>query len=93
MEKSIFVVNCRGEKERFSLRKVYRSARKAGASEGLAQKISRIIQSEVYPGIGTLKIFQRIKELLNQESLGLGMRFSLKEGMRKLLTKSDLNLE
>ena len=79
MKKSIYVINFRGERKPFSLRKVYRGARKVGASKKLAQEISQVIQMEAYPGIKTLEIFKRIKELLNRESLKLGIKFSLKE--------------
>ena len=84
MKKSLYVIKYRGERKPFSLMKVYRGARKVGASRELAQEISRIIQREAYPGIKTLEIFERIKELLNRQSLKLGIKFSLKEGMKKL---------
>jgi len=84
MRGSLYVINCRGEREPFSLTKVYLSAKRAGASKGLAQKISQIIRKEVYPGIKTSEIFKRIKEILNQESPQVALKFSLKEGMRKL---------
>jgi hypothetical protein len=84
MRGSLYVINCRGEREPFSLTKVYRSAKRAGASKELAQKISQIIRKEVYPGIKTSEIFKRIKEILNQESPQVALKFSLKEGMRKL---------
>ena len=84
MKKSLYVINYRGGRKPFSIVKVYRGARKAGASRELAQEISQIIQREAYPGIKTLEIFNRIKELLNRESLKLGIKFSLKEGMKKL---------
>ncbi len=84
MKESIYVVNNRGEKEPFSLRKVYQSARRVGASEKTAKKISKIIEKQVYPGIKTSKIFKKIKNLLKKESPKLSIKFSLKEGLRKL---------
>ncbi len=42
------------------------------------------MQKEAYPGIETSKIFKRIKQLLEKESFKAGIRFSLKEAMRKL---------
>lgn len=84
MKKSFYVINYRGERKPFSITKVYRGARKAGASKELAREISQIIQGEAYPGIKTSEIFERIRELLNRQSLKLGIKFSLKEGMKKL---------
>lgn len=84
MSQNISVINLRGEKEPFSEKKVYQSARRVGASEQTAEKITEVIKDEVYDGIQTSEIFDRIKELLEKESSKLSMKFSLKEGMRKL---------
>lgn len=81
---NINVINFRGEEEPFSEKKVYESARRIGASEKTAEKITETIKDEVYDGIETSEIYSRIKELLNKESSKLGMKFSLKKGMRKL---------
>ncbi len=84
MVKSVYVINYRGEKEPFSSEKVYKSTRRVGASKKTAEKISEIIEKKVYPGIKTSEIFKEIKDLLNKESPKLSIKFSLKEGMRKL---------
>jgi len=84
MSKQINVINFRGEKEKFSEQKVYESARRVGASEQIAEEITETIKDEVYDGIQTSEIFNRIKELLDEKSPKLSMKFSLKEGMRKL---------
>jgi len=81
---SLFVVKFNGEKEPFSIKKVYRSARRVGASEKLAKKIARIIEKEAYPGIKTSEIFKRVKKLLQQEVPRAALRFNLKKGMKKL---------
>jgi hypothetical protein len=83
MEK-IYVINLRGEKELFSLRKVFNSARRAGASEKLAQEIALKIQKQAFPGIKTSEIFKKAKELLRRSDKSSGLRFSLKEAIRKL---------
>lgn len=80
----LYVINSNGEKEPFSFRKVYSSARRSGASKELAQDIARIIKKEVYSGIKTSKIFKRIKGLLQKKSPKAALRFNLKEGMKKL---------
>lgn len=80
----LFVINSKGEKENFSKKKVYRSAKRSGASGIVARKISETISREVYPGIKTSVIFSRIKKLLKKEAPSAALKFNLKEGMRKL---------
>jgi hypothetical protein len=83
--KKIYVLNINGEKEPFSFRKIYKSARKAGVSKKTAQKIASTIEKEAFPGIETVGIFKRMRELLSEEpSKAAVLRFSLKEAMRKL---------
>ena len=74
----------KGEKEPFSFRKVYRSARRVGASKDLSQKIAETIEKQAYPGIETSEIFKKVKKLLHQESPEAALKFNLKEGMKKL---------
>ncbi len=81
---SLFVIKFNGEKEPFSIKKVYRSAKRVGASEELAKKIARIIKKEAYSGIKTSEIFKRVKRLLQQKIPRAAVRFNLKEGMKKL---------
>lgn len=81
---ALFVTNAAGGKEPFSYKKVYRSARRAGASGALAQRIAGSVAKEVYPGIKTFEVFKRIKELLRQEAPQAALRFNIKEAMRKL---------
>jgi len=82
--KKIFVINLRGEKELFSLKKVFNSARRAGASEKLAKDIALKIQKQSYSGIKTIEIFRKVKQFLRKLDKKSGIRFGLKEAMRKL---------
>jgi 2-phosphoglycerate kinase len=84
MEKEIFVLNSKGEKEPFSFQKVYQSARNVGASKELAFEIAKKIEDEVFDGISTSQIFDRIFELLLKESLQSAIRFNLKKAMERL---------
>lgn len=68
----------------FSFQKVYRSARRAGASKGLAKEIAKIIEKDTFSGIKTLDIFRRVKKLLSEKNSRSALRFSLKEAMKKL---------
>ncbi len=79
-----YVVNLKGEREPFSLVKVLRSARRAGASKDLAQKVALEIEKIVYPGIKTSEIFRKVHQFLKKEDKQSSLRFSLKEAMRKL---------
>lgn len=83
MEK-ITVVKLNGEKEPFSSRKVYSSARRAGASKELAREITEKIEKEAYPGIKTSKIFQKIEKALLKENLEVAVKYNLKESLKKL---------
>lgn len=78
------VINTRGKEEPFSREKIYRSARRAGASRDLARKITETIRRGIRPGKKTSDIFKEIKKLLSRENLESAIRFSLKEGIRKL---------
>lgn len=84
MTKGLYVINSRGESELFSFRKVYRSARRVGASKSLARKIAKNIEKGAYPGIKTTNIFEKVKSQLQQELPRAALIFNLKEGMKKL---------
>lgn len=81
---SLFVINAKGSREPFSFKKVYRSAKRAGASGKTAGKIAKIIKEEAYPGIKTSEIFGRIKKMLGREAPEAALKFNIKEGMRRL---------
>lgn len=84
LKKSLYVINSENERKPFSFWKIYRSARRAGASKDLAQKIASIIQKEAFPGIKTIDIFERVKELLAKEEIKPALKFSLKQAIKKL---------
>jgi hypothetical protein len=79
-----YIINSRGEKEPFSFYKVLRSAKRAGASSQIAKDIAKKIEREVYSGMRTSEIFERIKKLLSKKRPQSAIRFSLKTAMRKL---------
>jgi len=84
MRKKIYVINLKGEKEPFSFRKVFLSARNVGASKEVAFEIARQIEKEAFSGISTSQIFDRIFELLLEKSPHSAIRFNLKRAMEKL---------
>lgn len=81
---SLHVINLRGEREPFSFKKVYNSARRVGASKEAAKEIAQIIEDQVYPGIKTSKIYKKVKKLLRQKTPKAALKFDLKVAMRKL---------
>ena len=81
---SLYVINLSGEKEPFSFQKVYNSARRVGASKGLAQDIAQVITKQVYPGIRTSEIFSKVIKMLHSETPRAALRFNLKRGIKKL---------
>jgi hypothetical protein len=84
MKKEIYVINLRGEREPFSFKKTYQSARNVGASKELAFEIAKEIEREVFPGISTSEIFERIFEILLERSPQSAIRFNLKRAILKL---------
>ena len=84
MIKKVYIVNAKGEKEYFSLSKVYRSARRVGASPSFAKEISEKIEKEVFPEMKTSEIFSKVKKMLLGKKKKLAIKFSLKRAMRKL---------
>jgi len=80
----IFVINNAGEKELFSPTKLYKSARHSGASKELADKIVNIISQSVKNGDTTKNIYKLMKGLLLKLEKPVGIKFSLKESLRKL---------
>ncbi len=80
----IQVIKANGDKQPLSLKKVYRAARRAGASRSLAEKTAQIIGKEAYSGITTSEIYQKVREILKQQEPAAALRFNLKEAIRKL---------
>lgn len=81
---TIYVINSQGQREPFSFKKIYISAQRVGAPKPLAKSIAQQIQKEAYPGITTREIYQKIRQLLLAEKPIFGMRYSLKEAIRKM---------
>jgi len=78
------VIKSTGERADFSWNKVYRSARRVGATKQAAERIAGCIEKEVRDGTTTLEIWTKIKQLLEQESPRLAMKFDLPRAMRRL---------
>lgn len=68
----------------FSAKKVYRAAKRVGASHKLAQEIARKIEISAFDGITTADIYRQVRALLRKQTPAAAIKFSLKEAMRKM---------
>jgi len=84
MKNKVYVLNLRGEKEPFSFSKVLKSAKNAGASKELAFQIAKQIEKEVFEGMKTSEIFERIYQLLSEKSFSSAIRLNLKKAIERL---------
>ncbi|MDD3491377.1 MAG: hypothetical protein PHG13_00140 [Candidatus Pacebacteria bacterium] len=84
MKKKIYITNKSGEKELFSKQKIYNSARRVGASKQLAESIALTIRKEIFPGMTTFDIYERVEEILDKEYPKGSIRFRLKEAIMSL---------
>ncbi len=84
MKNKIKVQNLENQFEPYSSRKVFLSAKNAGANKKLAQKITQKIDKWVYPDIKTEKIFEEIKSLLREKDYKSSLKFDLKKAMKRL---------
>lgn len=82
--KKIYVINNLGEKELLSENKIIMSARHSGASLDLAKDIAKKIKRRIKNNTNTYDIYKWIKEMLLTQNPQSGMKYSLKESMRKL---------
>lgn len=80
----IQVKKASGETEEFSLEKLERSLRNAGAGNQLTEEILTDIQDWIYEGITTKKIYNRAFALLHRESVRSGLRYKLKQAIMEL---------
>lgn len=80
----ILIVNSRGETEVFSPKKVWRSARRAGATPKQAQQAVEATAQQVREGMSTQDIYTIILSVLGKESPIVGMRLNLKKAIQSL---------
>lgn len=76
------VIKYNGEKEPFSEKKAYNSARRAGASDSESKKIVK--ELDIYEGIKTSEISEKIRRALKRENKKAALRFNLKGAIKKL---------
>lgn len=80
----IMVTKASGEEEPFSIEKLERSLRNAGASEATLKKIVDDIYQWLFHGVTTKKIYSRAFSLLRNQSDSAGLRYKLKQAILEL---------
>jgi len=80
----ILIVNSQGETEVFSPKKVWRSARRAGATTKQAQQAVEAVSAQVTEGMSTQDIYNIILSVVRKESPLVGMRLNLKRAIQLL---------
>lgn len=79
-----YVINNSGERELMSETKIINSARRSGASLTLAKNIVEQVKKKMKNDTRTSEIYSWIKKILISQNLQSGMKYSLKEAVRKL---------
>ncbi len=79
---AVNVIKYNGEREPFSEEKAYNSAKRAGASDSEAKKIVK--ELDIYDGIKTSEISEKIRKGLKKENKRAALRFNLKKAIKKL---------
>jgi len=80
----MFVVKASGKKERFDRRKIYKTCKRAGAPDDVAERISEEIERTAYDGITTKEILRRILRLLEKEMPKVAARYDLKGAIMRM---------
>ncbi|MEM5778075.1 MAG: ATP cone domain-containing protein [Candidatus Aenigmatarchaeota archaeon] len=80
----MWVVKASGETEKFDSKKIKRTCLKAGATEELANKIAKEVESKAYNGISTKEILHITLSLLNKEKPEVASRYDLKGAIFRL---------
>jgi hypothetical protein len=80
----ISIEKASGDKEPFSSEKLFRSLRMSGASDELVERVVRLLQDRIEPGITTQKLYRMAFSLLHKEAHHLAARYSLKRAIMNL---------
>ncbi len=81
---NIYIYKNTGEKDNFSRQKFLNSLIRSGTNPETADKIADIIETKLYPGITTKKIYKIALKLLKQQTAGAAGKFVLKKAVMDL---------
>ena len=84
MAKPIYIRKATGGKDKFRPEKIKNTCLRAGADYQTAEKIARRIAGEIYNGISTRKILEKIHHYLREVHPALSNLYSLKAAMTRL---------
>lgn len=80
----IRVLKNSGQMEPYDSTKVERSLKNSGADDKLIDSVLREVNQEIYDGITTRKLYERIYSLLRKEKQAVSGRYSLKAAIAEL---------
>lgn len=83
-EKTILVVKASGETQPYDREKIRKSILGSGANDQIAERILREVDTQLYNGITTEKIFRIIFKLLNKHHPSSASRFDLKGAIMRI---------
>ncbi len=83
-ERVILVTKASGETEPYDREKIRRSILGSGAGEQIAERILREVDTQLYNGITTEKIFRIVFKLLNKHHPSSASRFDLKGAIMRI---------
>jgi len=77
----MIITKADGTTEEFDAGKLVISLRRSGATEHIAQQITKDVEKELWGGISTQEIYSRAFEILRNERRGMAARYSLKRAL------------
>ena len=80
----MLVTKASGKKEPFSLAKIRRTCRRAGADTGLTRRVLEQVKQKIFDGISTREILRLVLSILDKESISVAARYNLKEAIMRL---------
>jgi len=83
-QKEILIKKASGKEEVFDITKLESSLHNAGADRKSIKKVLIDIESWIYQGVTTKKIYSRAFQLLNKEKSGSSLRYKLKQAILEL---------
>lgn len=78
------ITKASGELQTYSKTKLCNSLKAVGAPKTLEDRVCRIVEKEITPGMTTLEIYERSARHLAKESPVLAAKYSLKQGIMEL---------
>jgi len=84
MNETLLIKKASGEMEAFLPDKLRRSLQRSGADDGVIEAIVKDVESWIYDGISSKKIYDRAFALLRKKTLGTAARYKLKNAIMEL---------